>query len=214
MHEAGGKVYHDVTEKKWAIKSLHAGVDGLIAVNNRAGGHAGNKTDLELFSELKAMDLPIICAGGVGTKNDFVKVLKQGYCGVQMGTRFIATTECGASDAYKQAIVNAKPQDIVLTERITGVPVSVIRSEFVDKKGLKPGPIAQRLLRHHKGKYLMRLLYGIKSLYQLKRASRALNNSHGYWQAGKSVAGVSEIKSAQSIVRQLAETLEHRSVQK
>ena len=95
-HAAGGFVYHDVTERKWAMKGLEAGVDGLIAVNNRAGGHAGPKSAEALIAELADLGVPVVCAGGIGDEADFVRALGLGYAAVQMGTRFIATTECTA----------------------------------------------------------------------------------------------------------------------
>ena len=146
-HAAGGRVYHDVTERRWALKAVDAGVDGLIAVNRRAGGHPGDRTVDALLDEVGDLGLPVVCAGGVGSKREFVQALDLGYAGVQMGTRFIATHECGASDAYKQAIVAAEEDDIVWTERITGVPVAVIRTPFIDRTGTQASPLSRRLLR-------------------------------------------------------------------
>ena len=71
-HAAGGFVYHDVTERKWAAKGLEAGVDGLIAVNDRAGGHAGPKSAEALIAELGDLGVPVVCAGGIGDEADFV----------------------------------------------------------------------------------------------------------------------------------------------
>ena len=65
VHAAGGIVYHDVTEKKWAQKGLDGGVDGLIAVNNRAGGHTGRLSPRQLFDELAPFGVPLVSAGGV-----------------------------------------------------------------------------------------------------------------------------------------------------
>ncbi len=128
MSEVGGFVYHDVTNRKWALKAVDAGVHGLIGVNNVAGGHAGQLSPRELLAEVGDLGLPVVCAGGVGDPATFRAMLDLGYAGVQMGTRFIATTECGAHPEYKEAIVRAAPEDIVLTERLTGLPVSVINS--------------------------------------------------------------------------------------
>jgi nitronate monooxygenase len=133
VHAAGGVVYHDVTERKWAQKGIDGGVDGLIAVNARAGGHAGPRSPEALFEELAPFGKPIVSAGGVGTPQEFVRHLRLGYAAVQLGTRFIATHECKASDAYKQAIVDSGEEDIVLTERLTGVPVAVIRNAYVER---------------------------------------------------------------------------------
>ncbi|HID50071.1 MAG TPA: nitronate monooxygenase, partial [Chromatiales bacterium] len=141
VHAAGGVVYHDATERKWARKGLDAGVDGLIAVNDRAGGHAGFRSAAGLHEELSDLGLPLICAGGIGSEADFVEALRTGYAGVQMGTRFIATPECKVPDNYKEAIVQAEATDIVRTERLTGIPVSVIRTPGTEKAGLKTRPV-------------------------------------------------------------------------
>ena len=141
VHATGGVVYHDVTERKWAQKGVDGGVDGLIGVNARAGGHAGPRSPEALFEELASFGKPIVSAGGVGTPEEFARHLRLGYAAVQLGTRFIATPECKASDAYKQAIVDAGEDDIVLTERLTGVPVAVIRNAYVERLGTEAGPV-------------------------------------------------------------------------
>lgn len=204
VKEVGGVVYHDVTERKWALKGRDAGVHGLIAVNSRAGGHAGPKTPEMLIDELADLGLPLVCAGGIGTEGQFVSALRLGYAGVQMGTRFIATTECRASDAYKQAILEAEEQDIVLSERITGVPVAVINTPYIQRMGLTAGPLARWMLRGRKTKHLMRTIYALKSLWQLKRASLDPTGTRDFWQAGKSVAGIRTIEPAGDIVRRFA----------
>ena len=70
-----GVVYHDVTERKWAAKGKDAGVDGLVAVNDRAGGHAGPRSAEQLLDELAPVGLPLLCAGGIGNERDFVRAL-------------------------------------------------------------------------------------------------------------------------------------------
>ncbi|HEU4698953.1 MAG TPA: nitronate monooxygenase [Gemmatimonadales bacterium] len=203
VRPAGGVVYHDVTERKWALKGRDAGVDGLIAVNRRAGGHAGPKGAEELLAEVGDLGLPVVCAGGIGRAEEFVAALRLGYAGAQLGTRFIATTECTASAAYKAAILRAGEDDIVLSERITGVPVAVIRTPYIERMGLTAGPLARRMLRGRKTKHWMRTLYALKSLWQLKR-SLAREDAKEFWQAGKSVAGIDAIEPAGDVVRRFA----------
>jgi nitronate monooxygenase len=204
---AGGIVYHDVTERKWALKAMDAGVHGLIAVNARAGGHAGGKTSQALFNELRDLGVPVICAGGIGAPEDFRAALTLGYAGVQMGTRFIASAECGAHPEYKQAIVGATASDIVLTERLTGVPVAVIRNAYVDRLGLRAGALARLMLKNRRTKHLMRGLYALRSLRQLKHASLSSRGAQEYWQAGKSVDGIRSVEPAGDIVRRFAAAL-------
>ncbi len=197
----GGIVYHDVTERKWAEKGLAGGVHGLIAVNNRAGGHAGNRDARVLLEELAPLGLPVVCAGGVGGGSEFAEALRLGYAGVQMGTRFIATPECKAPQAYKEAIVAAGEDQIVLTERITGVPVSVIRTPYIDRLGLKAGPLARALLRNPRTKHWMRTAYALRSLYQLKRAL-VHDGAPDYWQAGRSVRSIDRIRPVADVVHE------------
>jgi nitronate monooxygenase len=198
--QVGGLVYHDVTERKWAQKGIDAGVHGLIAVNAEAGGHAGPRSPEALHDELADFGVPLICAGGIGTPADFARALRIGYAGAQIGTRFIATPECTASDAYKRAIVEANADDIVLSERLTGVPVAVIRTPYIERMGTKAGPVARRLLRGRRTKHWMRAFYAIRSAVKLKKASLDPHGTKDYWQAGRSVAGIREIKSVAEIV--------------
>lgn len=208
----GGVVYHDVTERKWAEKGMAGGIHGLIAVNRRAGGHAGGKSAEQLMDELGGLGLPLVCAGGIGDEAGFVSALKLGYAGAQLGTRFIATTECRASEAYKRAILSATEEDIVHSERITGVPVAVIRTPYIERIGLKAGPIARWMLRHRRTKHTMRTIYALRSIWQLKRASLDETGDKDYWQAGKSVGVIDRIEPAGDIVRRLAEALRQNSV--
>ncbi|KAA3606745.1 MAG: nitronate monooxygenase [Planctomycetota bacterium] len=207
VHQAGGVVYHDVTERKWADKAVDCGVDGLICVNSRAGGHAGRKTPAELVAELEDLGLPLVCAGGIGDETAFLQALDLGYAGVQMGTRFIATPECDVHQNYREAIVQAGEDDIVLTERISGVPVAVINSPQVQKHGTKAGPVARLMLKGRKTKHWMRTIYALRSLYTLKRGMKRGLSYKDVFQAGKSVAGVGQIEPAGDIVRRFAAAL-------
>ncbi len=202
----GGLVFHDVTERKWAEKALAAGVDGLICVNRRAGGHAGIKSPEELFQDLASLKVPLISAGGVGDAQGFMQALNQGYSAVQMGTRFIATLECTAHDDYKKAIIDAKESDIILTERLTGVPVSVIATASVKKFGTTAGPISRWLLKHPRTKHWIRLYYSLRSFRTLKKASLKGLGYLDFWQAGKSVATIHKVLPAAEVVHDFGET--------
>jgi nitronate monooxygenase len=205
VQAAGGVVYHDVTERKWALKALDAGVDGLICVNGRAGGHAGSRSASGLHDELADLDVPLVCAGGIGEPGDFADVLRMGYAGAQLGTRFIATEECRAHDEYKQAIVDAVADDIVHTVKLSGVPVSVINTPFVSRVGTQAGPLARRLLQWRRTKHWMRSFYALRALRQLKHASLEGSAYKDYWQAGKSVGGVHEVLPAGEVVQRFAD---------
>ena len=204
-HAAGGVVYHDVTEARWAAKALDGGVDGLIAVNRRAGGHAGPRDVRELLEELAPFGKPVVCAGGVGDAAGFVAALRMGYAGVQCGTRFIATTECTASAAYKQAIVAAREDDVVLTERLTGVPVAVLETPWVRRVGLKATAFERWMLRGRRTKHLMRTVFALRAAHLMKRDAFGPRAGRDVWQAGRSVAAIGAIEPAGAIVRAWAE---------
>ena len=205
--QVGGIVYHDVTERKWAQKAVDGGVHGLIGVNNVAGGHAGRLSPEALLVDVGDFGLPVICAGGVGDPATFRRMMDLGYAGVQMGTRFIATAECRAHPDYKQAIIDATPRDIVLTERLTGLPVSVINNDYIRRLGTRAGPIARFMLRHRRTKYWMRSIYALTSARRLKKASLSSAGANEYWQAGKSVAGIHSVQTVRDIIREFAAAL-------
>ena len=205
--QVGGVVYHDVTELKWAQKGLDSGVRGLIAVNNRAGGHAGGKSAEALIEELAPLGVPMVCAGGIGSPAEFRAAMDLGYAGAQLGTRFIATPECSAHPDYKKAIVEATAKDIVLTERLTGVPVAVINNDYIKRLGTRAGTIARWMLRGRRTKHWMRTIYAVRSLYRLKKDLYKEQGAEEYWQAGKSVDGIHSIEPTASIVRKFEETL-------
>jgi nitronate monooxygenase len=212
VSQVGGIVYHDVTERRWAEKGLAGGVHGLIAVNDRAGGHAGPRSAEALLDELGPLGVPLVCAGGVGTPADFTRAIDLGYAGAQLGTRFIATVECNAHPDYKQAIVDSSSNDIVLTERLTGVPVAVINNDYVRHLGTRAGPVARWMLRGRRTKHWMRTMYALRSAYRLKKDLYKGAGAEEYWQAGKSVDGIHGVEPAADIVRKFEEELRSRPV--
>ena len=212
VRREGGIVYHDITERRWAQKGLDAGVAGLIAVNNRAGGHAGPSSAARLLDEVSDLGLPVVCAGGIGSADEFVGALRLGYAAAQLGTRFIATPECKAHERYKQAILQADESDIVLTERLTGVPVAVIDTPYIRRIGTRAGWIARRMLRGRRSKHFVRTAYALRSLWQLKRGLSRGDEQADYWQAGKSVATITSERPAREIVDAFAARARERTL--
>jgi len=207
VSQVDGIVYHDVTERKWAEKGLEGGAQGLIAVNSNAGGHAGAKSKEQLYEELVDLNVPLVCAGGIGNEQQYVEAMDLGYVACQLGTRFIATKECSSSVSYKEAIIKADAKDIVLSEKITGVPVSIINTGYIKAQGTKPSSLASWLLKHPKGKHWMRMMYTIRSAFQLRKSSYEEGAKKEFWQAGKSVAGIDEVELAGDIVRRFKKAL-------
>jgi nitronate monooxygenase len=176
-------------------------------VNRRAGGHAGEKSARELLDALADLGLPVVHAGGIASGASVAEAIAMGYTGVQMGTRFIATTECTASEEYKQAIVDAEPEDVVLTERLTGVPVAVLNTPHVQRVGTHAGPFARWMLRGRRRKHWMRTLYGLLSLVRLKGSAKSAGSPRDYWQAGKSVGEIHAVRSVADIYDEIRDAL-------
>ena len=204
---AGVTVYHDVTNRQFAEKALDCGVDGFICVNNRAGGHAGNLSQQRMLDEIGPLGRPLVCAGGIGKPAQFAEAIRSGYAGVQLGTRFIATDECTAHADYKQAIIEASEQNIVLSEKITGVPVSIINTPTIEGMGTRAGPLAKWLLRGRRTRHWMRLFYSLQSIWRLKRASMQGMSYRDIYQAGKSAGEIQSVVPAADIVAAYAASL-------
>ena len=204
VHAYGGVVYHDVTNRFHAEKVIQCGADGLICVNNRAGGHLGDLSMEEMFEELSDLDVPLICAGGIGSEEELKAAMNLGYDGVQMGTRFIATNECTAPDDYKGAIVNATEDDITWTTKLTGVPVAVIGGDGVKQHS---NWLVRRLL-NSRFKHRTRVLVTGISFWRMRALAKGKKNSaKDLWSAGKSVETVHSIESATTIMDRLGESL-------
>lgn len=202
VHAVGGVVYHDVINRRWGEKGRESGVDGLIAVNNRAGGHLGDKDPRALLDELAPLGLPVVAAGGVGSAAEFAQVLGLGYAAVQVGTRFIATTECKSGESYKGAIVAAKERDIVSTQRLTGVPVAVINTPYIQRLGTNINGFWRWMFKGRKTKHWARTYFGLLGLWRLKRDQQRSGTGGGeYWQAGRSVETINDVLPAGEIVQ-------------
>ncbi len=198
-HKHGIVVYHDITNKKFAHKAVASGVDGLICVNHRAGGQTGMQSAEALIKELGDINVPLVCAGGVGNEADFNKALDLGYAAVQMGTRFLATKECEIPNDYKEAIVGAEEKDIVWTNKLAGTTSSVIRTKDIEKGGLMVNPLFGYLLKNPSTKKLMRTLLLLRSI----RTHKKVIKEAGYgkiWQAGKGVGNINAVESAGDVV--------------
>ena len=123
----GSTVFHDVVNMKHALKAQSAGVDAIIGVAAGAGGHAGRISPYALIPYLaQSLDVPVIAAGCISTGRQIAASLALGAELVYMGTRFIASTECGAEAAYKQKVIDCGPEDIVYTDRVSGVHANFI----------------------------------------------------------------------------------------
>ncbi len=132
LKSAGCIVVHVVASVKHALKAEEAGVDAVVAEGFEAGGHNGidEITTFALVPQIAdAVSVPMIAAGGIAHGRQMIAVMALGAEGVQLGTRFAATVESSAHDRYKQAIVEAKDRDTILTlKKIT--PVRLLKNPF------------------------------------------------------------------------------------
>src|SRR5690554_1302154 len=141
VHGWGGKVFHDITTIRHAEKALEAGVDGLILVTAGAGGHAGTTNPLALVGEIRRMfDGPLILSGAISRGDDIVAARAMGADFAYIGTRFIASAEANASEAYKQALVESSAKDIIYTPYFTGIPGNYLKSS-IEAAGLDPNAL-------------------------------------------------------------------------
>ncbi|WP_428827626.1 NAD(P)H-dependent flavin oxidoreductase [Azonexus sp. IMCC34842] len=138
VHRYGGKVFHDVISVRHAEKALEAGVDGLILVCAGAGGHAGTLSPFALVGEIrKFYDGPIALSGAITNGRAILSAQALGADFAYIGTRFIATREANAVEAYKQAIVDSAAKDVVYTPYFTGVHGNYL-SKSILAAGLDP----------------------------------------------------------------------------
>ena len=211
-HRNGAKVFCDVTNLEHAQKVQDMGADGVIAVSSGAGGHAGPISPLVLIPWLKKeLSIPIIAAGGIADGPSMAAALVLGASGVSVGTRFIASQEAQVDGAYKKAILDSSPEDIVMTTRVSGTPAAVIKTDYIEKIGTDL-PWALKILKSHPltKKYVVPLIHlaGMKSLEKAAEGPTWKT----VWSAGQSVGLIDEILSCQEIVESLVKGYE-RAIQ-
>jgi len=135
LKKEGITVVHVVSSVKFALKSQDAGVDAVVAEGFEAGGHNGREetTTFCLIPSIAGkLSIPLIAAGGIGTGRGMLAAMNLGADGVQIGSRFIATTESSAHQHFKQAVIAVSEGDTQLTlKELT--PVRLIKNEFYQK---------------------------------------------------------------------------------
>ncbi len=199
----GIKVFCDVTDHKYAAKVVNLGADALIAVNNRAGGHLGNLPPEELIPSLvNKFDIPVISAGGVGDFQSFRKIMDLGACGVSVGSIFIASDECKVSQAYKEAVVQYGKNDIVVTEKLSGTPCTVINTPYVLETGTRLNLLERMLLKNRRLRKWVKTLTFIRGMNLLNKAAFS-NTYQTVWCAGETIEYVHSIRPVAAIVKDL-----------
>ncbi len=131
LKEAGIKILPVVPSVALAQRMEKSGADAIIAEGTEAGGHIGELTTMVLIPQVAdAVSIPVVAAGGIADSRGAVAAFALGADGIQVGTRFICSTECIAHDNYKQAVLKAKDRDAVVTGRSTGAPVRALKNKL------------------------------------------------------------------------------------
>lgn len=187
-HSYGGLVFHDVTNVKHAKRALQAGVDGLILVCSGAGGHAGTLSPFALTTAVREFyDGIIILSGAISNGANILAAQAMGADFAYMGTRFIASQEANAVDAYKQAVVDSAAEDIIYTNLFTGVHGNYLRASIVNA-GLDPDALPEA------DKSKMNFSSGSSSRAKAWR---------DIWGSGQSVAGIHDVPPVSELVNRL-----------
>lgn len=202
-HKKGIKVFCDVTDLNFAKKVESLGADAIIAVNNEAGGHRGYYSPKDLIHLLKNnCGIPVISAGGVGRKSDIDRMLSYGADGVSVGSPFIASIEANVTDEYKQACVDYGAKDIVMTQKISGTPCTVINTPYVQKIGTKESWLESVLNKSKTLKKWVKMIrFGIGMRATEKAAKEATYKT--VWVAGPSIEFTKAILPTKEIIDNL-----------
>ncbi len=188
IHNYGGLVFHDVISVRHAQKALSEGVDGLILVCAGAGGHAGTLNPFAFVESVRRFwDGPLVLSGAIANGRAVRAAEVMGADFAYMGTRFIATREAFASEAYKAALVDAEAGDIVNTPYFTGVAGNYLRSSIL-AAGLDPDHLPVR----------------DKSIMDFATVEAAGSKVwRDIWGAGQSVSGINEVSTVAVLVERL-----------
>ncbi len=200
-HPYGAKVFCDVTNIEHAQKCYDSGCDGFIAVGQGAGGHAGPNPLQILVPALKNNfpDKIIVAAGGIATGQGLLSVMVLGAEGASVGTRFIASKECTVSEDYKEAIIKAGMDDIVMTEKLSGSPSTIINTPEAKKMGYHQNWFEKMLSNNPRTKKWFKMLVQLRGMKKLEQ-SVLPNNYKRLWIAGKSAELIESVLSCEEII--------------
>ncbi|MBL7876665.1 MAG: nitronate monooxygenase [Cyclobacteriaceae bacterium] len=204
----GIKVFCDVVDLTYAKKVEQLGADALIAVNNRAGGHAGKLAPEELVKLLtENCTLPVISAGGIAHGKDLKQSMDWGAAGASIGTIFIACHEADISPEYKQAMVDYGEKDIVMTTKLSGSALTVINTPYVQQLGTKANWL-ERILNNNKTlKKYAKMIIAYRGMKQVEKAAFGATYKT-VWCAGPAIEHVKSIRPMGEIVKALTTEFE------
>jgi len=206
-HEKNQLVFCDVVNAEYAKKVEAQGADAVIAVNNRAGGHAGDKSMKDLLTELKqSISIPIISAGGVSRSTDVKDAIDAGAAGLSIGSIFIASEEAPVSEEYKEGIVQYGADDIVMTTRLSGTPCTVIKTPYVEEIGLEPTWLERMMKKYKSLKKIIKMILFVRGMKKLRKSAMGFSYKN-VWCAGPSIENVHEIRSMKEIIADLVKDI-------
>jgi nitronate monooxygenase len=199
----GIKVFCDVVDVGYAKKVEQLGADAIIAVNNRAGGHAGNRNPKELVTELtQNCSIPVIAAGGIATGAHLKEAMDWGAAGASIGTIFIACNEAPISAEYKQAMIDYGEKDIVMTTKLSGSALTVINTPYVQQLGTKATFLEWILNNNKTLKKYAKMIIALRGMKQVEKAAFGATYKT-VWCAGPSIEYVKSIRPMAEIVQTL-----------
>lgn len=184
VHSYGGLVFHDVITRRHAEKAAEAGADGIIAVCAGAGGHGGLLSPFALVSEIREFfEGTIILSGAISTGGQIAAARAMGADLAYLGTRFIATREAMAPDAYKTMIVEAHAADIAYTPNVSGINANFLKPSLA-ANGIDPD--ADKT-------------HGQMNMNDEARAWKTV------WSAGQGVGSIDDVPGAAELCERLGE---------
>ncbi|HRG79475.1 MAG TPA: nitronate monooxygenase [Cyclobacteriaceae bacterium] len=204
----GIKVFCDVVDLAYAQKVESQGADAVIAVNNRAGGHAGKISPRELVTLLtNNCSIPVISAGGIAHGKDLKEVMDWGAAGASIGTIFIACEEADISPEYKQAMIDYGEKDIVLSTKLSGSALTVINTPYVQQMGTKANWL-ERILNNNKTlKKYAKMIIAYRGMKKVEHAAFGATYKT-VWCAGPAIEHVHSIRPMGEIVKTLTREYE------
>ena len=204
----GIKVFCDVVDLAYAKKVEALGADAVIAVNSRAGGHAGNIPPQELIKLLtENCSLPVISAGGIATGEHLTEVMRWGAAGASVGTIFIACDEAPISQEYKQAMVDYGEKDIVRTTKLSGSALTVINTPYVQQLGTKANWLEWLMHNNRWIKKYIKMIIAFRGMKAVEKAAFGATYK-SVWCAGPAIEYVKAIQPMEKIIRRLTSEYE------
>ncbi|MFM8432554.1 MAG: NAD(P)H-dependent flavin oxidoreductase [Bacteroidota bacterium] len=208
-HSYGAMVLCDVTNLTHAEKCARLGCDGFIAVGQGAGGHAGPFPTNLLVRSLKKHfpDIPVLAAGGIADGPSMLGAIASGASAAYCGTRFIVSSESSVSEEYIQAVIKAEMKDIVMTDRISGTPCTIINTPYAQKIGLRQNRLERFLSTNPRTKKYYKMMVQLRGFRWLEKATKPGNYAN-LWCAGQTVELIDKKESVEEIVKEMVSEFE------